>query len=256
MTSDRHHALVRRTAIPALALWSCLLGLRLHAEADGPDFYQVTDLPDTGVLLVRSEPGPSETEIATLPSGTDGLRNLGCRGGLTFAEYQQATPEEREAGKLTRWCRIEHGDVTGWVAGRFLAEGGPGSGAPAKPPAEPAEGIRTVALSPDQVDGSLGFEGRMEGRAVVDYVVAGSAGERLEVTLERTSRFLFFNVMPPGDGAALFAGAGAIEPERWSGVLPEDGSYTIRLFLMPNAARRSEESSYALRFHMTCRKTE
>ena len=54
------------------------------------------------------------------------MRNLGCQGGLTFQEFQTLNPAE-QAERLKqnpRWCRIEYQGVTGWVAGRYLAEGG------------------------------------------------------------------------------------------------------------------------------------
>ena len=93
------------------------------AEADGPDFLRVTGVSEGSVLNVRSGPGLGHPPIGSLAFDADGIRNLGCEGGPTFAEWQAATPEEREAARKRRWCRIEHGGTVGWAAGLHLGEG-------------------------------------------------------------------------------------------------------------------------------------
>jgi hypothetical protein len=94
------------------------------AEADGPDFFRVTGVAPDDVLNIRAEPSASARKIGEIPPNADGIRNLGCRGGLSFTEWEAASPEEREASSRKRWCRIAFHGVEGWVAGRFLAEGG------------------------------------------------------------------------------------------------------------------------------------
>jgi len=99
------------------------------AEADGPDYYRVVGVDPGDVLNIRLEPNASASKTGAIPPDTDGVRNLGCVGGLSFEQWQAATPAEREAAARDRWCRIEYGGVEGWVAARFLAEGsggGPG----------------------------------------------------------------------------------------------------------------------------------
>jgi uncharacterized protein YraI len=94
-----------------------------HAEADGPDFLRVTGVREGGSLNVRSGPGLGDPRIGSLHADAGGIRSLGCKGGLTFAEWERASPQEREAGRKLRWCRIEHGALFGWAAGWHLAEG-------------------------------------------------------------------------------------------------------------------------------------
>jgi hypothetical protein len=94
-----------------------------HAEADGPDFLRVTGVSEGSVLNVRSGPGLGHRTIGSLAFDADGIRNLGCEGGPTLAEWQAASPEEREAARKRRWCRIEHGGAVGWAAGWHLGEG-------------------------------------------------------------------------------------------------------------------------------------
>jgi uncharacterized protein YraI len=62
-------------------------------------------------------------KIGEIPPDGDGVRNLGCQGGLSFTEWQAASEAERRAAARSRWCRIEYQGTQGWVAGRFLAEG-------------------------------------------------------------------------------------------------------------------------------------
>lgn len=95
----------------------------VRAEADGPDFFRVVGVAANDVLNIRAEPSSRSARIGAVPHDGNGLRNLGCRGGLTFEQFNAATPAEREAGRKTRWCRIEYRGITGWVAGWYLGEG-------------------------------------------------------------------------------------------------------------------------------------
>ncbi|MCL7408152.1 SH3 domain-containing protein [Marivivens donghaensis] len=70
----------------------------------GPDFWAVVA---NGGLNLRTGPSQSANKVAVLHSD-DVVRNLGCR----MAEAQ-------------RWCQVQtvtEPKLTGWVAGRFLAE--------------------------------------------------------------------------------------------------------------------------------------
>ena len=92
------------------------------AEADGPDFYAVTGVAANDVLNIRTEPDAKARKIGSIPHDGRGLRNLGCEGGPSFAEWQQMNEAEREAAKRKRWCRIEYQGTEGWVAGWYLME--------------------------------------------------------------------------------------------------------------------------------------
>jgi META domain len=107
-------------ALLAATAMSCATA---HAEADGPDFLRVTGVGEGSVLNVRSGPGLGHRAVGSLAFDADGIRNLGCEGGLAFAAWQEATPAEREAARKRRWCRIEHGGTVGWAAGWHLGEG-------------------------------------------------------------------------------------------------------------------------------------
>jgi hypothetical protein len=55
---------------------------------------------------------------------------------------------------------------------------------------------------------------------------------------------MYFNVLVPGGDSALFVGS--TSGETFEGTLPADGDYTVRTYLMRNAARRGESSDYTL----------
>lgn len=95
------------------------------AEADGPDFFRVVGVAPDDVLNIRAEPGPHAEKIGEIPPDGSCIRNLGCRGGLTFEEYSTLSPDEQAAriNQNPRWCRVEYQGTTGWAAGPYLAEG-------------------------------------------------------------------------------------------------------------------------------------
>lgn len=97
----------------------------VYAEAGGPDFYRVKGVADNDILNMRSEANPHAGKVGEIPPGADCVRNLGCKGGLTLVEFTNLSKQEQAAIKRgrPRWCHVEYQGITGWVAGRFLAEG-------------------------------------------------------------------------------------------------------------------------------------
>lgn len=95
------------------------------ADADGPDFFEVRDVARNDVLHIRAEPNPRAAKVGEIPPDGTCIRNLGCRGGLTFQEFTELSPAAREQREREnpRWCQVEYRGVTGWVAGRYLGEG-------------------------------------------------------------------------------------------------------------------------------------
>ena len=87
-------------------------------------------------------------------------------------------------------------------------------------------------------------KGAIKGRQTVDYKVNAGAGQTLVVTLTAGNRFAYFNLLPPGSEEALFVGSSG--GSRFEGKLPADGEYTIRVYLMRNAARRNERAKFSL----------
>jgi len=97
----------------------------VFAEADGPDFYAVQGVAQGDVLNIRAEPGLHARKVGEIPRDGTCIRNLGCKGGLTFQAFTELSPaqQEKRARENPRWCKVEYQGVTGWVAGRYLTEG-------------------------------------------------------------------------------------------------------------------------------------
>jgi len=93
------------------------------------------------------------------------------------------------------------------------------------------------------------INGHLTGDTTVDYVVRAGAGQTLSVQLQESNRQNYFNVLPPGStGSAMFVGDTG---DDYSGVLPSDGDYVVRVYLMRPAARRGESSDYVLTVGVT-----
>lgn len=122
--SKRHSALARRVRVLA-ALALGLSSGALLADADGPDFYAVQGVARGDVLNIRVEPDPHARKVGEIPPDGNCVRNLGCKGGLTFQEFTELSPSEQKRlqSERPRWCKVEYQGVTGWVAGRYLTEG-------------------------------------------------------------------------------------------------------------------------------------
>jgi hypothetical protein len=93
------------------------------------------------------------------------------------------------------------------------------------------------------------IKGQLKGDADVDYVVGAAAGQTISVALKVSNRSNYFNVLPPGSAdVAMYVGQTG---EGYSGMLPTDGDYKVRVYLMRNAARRNETSDYTLTISVT-----
>jgi len=97
---------------------------------------------------------------------------------------------------------------------------------------------------------SATVKGTIQGDQTVDYTVRARAGQTMSVKLDTRHGANYFNVLPPGsDDVAIFVGSSG--GNAWSGPLPVDGEYKLRVYLMRSAARRNESASYALTVGVT-----
>jgi hypothetical protein len=106
----------------AILMVSLAIARNARAGADGPDFWAVKGVGSDDVLNLRAEPSPMARTIGAIPHDACILKNLGCRGGPTFAQWSGMTPAERQRVKKASWCKVEFDGERGWVAGRFLKE--------------------------------------------------------------------------------------------------------------------------------------
>lgn len=98
---------------------------------------------------------------------------------------------------------------------------------------------------------SATIKGTLKGGADVDYLLRAAAGQTLTVKLQGTNPQNDFNVLPPGSTDVAMFVSNITGARSWSGVLPADGDYAIRVYLMRPAARRNESSNYTLTVAVT-----
>lgn len=116
--------ILRRLAGALVATGLGLGSALASAEADGPDHYRVVGVAPGDVLNIRSEPDPQSVKVGEIPPNGNCIRNLGCRGGLSFQEFTTLSKEAQAArlGENPRWCKVDYQGQVGWVAGRYLTE--------------------------------------------------------------------------------------------------------------------------------------
>ena len=86
------------------------------------------------------------------------------------------------------------------------------------------------------------IEGKVKGEAYLDYVLGARKGQTMTVSIDGVP---YFNVMPPGSiGEAIYNGA--IETDSANLTLPENGDYTIRVYLMGADADEDRERAFKL----------
>ena len=91
---------------------------------------------------------------------------------------------------------------------------------------------------------------RIGGRQYVDYQLRASAGQRMTVSLKGSNGANYFNLLPP-DRLNEAMAIGEFSGNRFDGLLPDDGVYTIRVFLLRSAGRRGEASDFTLAVGIT-----
>jgi hypothetical protein len=115
--------------------------------------------------------------------------------------------------------------------------------------AHAADGIRKEPVRFEKGASQAAIKARIQGDETVDYVLRAGAGQTLAVALKKTNPQNYFNVLPPGSSdVAMFVGDSGADFE---GLLPTDGDYTVRVYLMRPAARRNESSDYTLTVGVT-----
>lgn len=90
----------------------------------------------------------------------------------------------------------------------------------------------------------ISFHNTLKGYDFIDYTFEAKAGQSATIVLRSGNRFNFFNVLAPEEEGALFVGS--LLGDRFDAILPKHGMYTIRVYLMRNAARRGEKAEFML----------
>ena len=94
------------------------------------------------------------------------------------------------------------------------------------------------------------LKGRITGYNYVDYQLRAGAGQKIQAGMQASNRAGYFNLLPPGSNdVAMYIGQ--LGDNRFEGLLPDDGVYTLRVYLIRAAARRKESSDYTLTVSVT-----
>ena len=111
-------------------------------------------------------------------------------------------------------------------------------------PAYAAADVRTekVVLA---ASGSATLKGKIKGGQMVRYLVRATQADEFKVELKPSNPSTYFNITQAGKDEALHIGS--LNGNVFTGRLPAAGDYTVTVYLMRNAARRKESSSYTLR---------
>lgn len=107
-----------------------------------------------------------------------------------------------------------------------------------------AQAMRTETVAPSAAATGTVIEGALRGDDTIDYLVAGDVGQSLSVDLATPDPSLSFNILPEGSDDALFIGS--LSGNVADIPLPATGRYAVRVYLMPNAARRDEVAAFSL----------
>ncbi len=89
------------------------------------------------------------------------------------------------------------------------------------------------------------IKGKITGRSYIDYRLRAGAGQRMKVGMQGSNLANYFNVLPPdSENSGMYNSSTG--GNNFEGLLPTDGTYTVRVYLMRSAARRNESSSFTL----------
>lgn len=91
------------------------------------------------------------------------------------------------------------------------------------------------------------YNGSVKGAKYIDYVMVAKAGQTLRVQLQKRSGSpTYFNVLRSGSEVAI--ADDAREVESWKGVLAENGSYVVRVYLAKADRLANRTGSYKVGF--------
>ena len=107
-----------------------------------------------------------------------------------------------------------------------------------------AEQVHGLAVHATQNETSKIIKGKITGYETADHTVQVAAGQTLSVNLNTSNTSGYFNITAQGANEAMFVGS--TSGNTYEAVIPASGVYTIRVYMMRNAARRDEVAKYTL----------
>jgi hypothetical protein len=116
-------------------------------------------------------------------------------------------------------------------------------------PCRSQEGIETKPVHFADGTSSSNAKGTLVGYQIIDYTLGAKAGQTMTIHLQTDHTANYFNVLPPETEQAIFIGS--TTGNDFSGPLPVDGVYRVRVYLMRSAARRNEKANFSISFSIT-----
>lgn len=110
-----------------------------------------------------------------------------------------------------------------------------------------AEGTASRRVEFPDGASSVTLQGKITGKEDFDYKGVAKASQAMSVTLDSATPSQNFNILSPG-GDALHVGSR--DGAAFTGKLPTDGDYTIRLYLMGNARDTGATVAYTLKISL------
>jgi hypothetical protein len=108
-----------------------------------------------------------------------------------------------------------------------------------------ADNIQTKRVQFKEGANSATVESTIKGYQSIDYVLRANKGQAMNVSMATDNSSNYFNIIPPEESdVAIFVGS--MSGNQYEGILPKSGDYTVRVYLMRNAARRDEVANYRL----------
>jgi len=107
--------------------------------------------------------------------------------------------------------------------------------------------VHTKQVHFDKGTNGTTIKGKIKGYETYNYKLGAKSGQYMRVSLETKATSNYFNIFEPGKGPgdqAMYVGS--TSGNTYTGNLPKDGTYTIQVYMMRNAARRNEVANYQL----------
>lgn len=137
----------------------------------------------------------------------------------------------------TAWRALTVASALGLMMGSLPAQAA-GDGSPQPRAVQFAKGTSSAQL-----------RGTVKGSGDIAYTVTARAGQTLTVSMKPSNASLYFNINPPGSLVSMFVGN--MSGQDAQVMLPSDGTYTVLVYLMRNAARRNESATFTLNVGVT-----
>jgi len=126
------------------------------------------------------------------------------------------------------WAYVVTGRVEGWINTSYIRPIGTGNSGT----------TQRISFAPGTSGATVG--GRVQGSQFRDYLLGARAGQRLTTSITGTSPYLQMLVLAP-NGRTLYTGSA-----NWSGVLPTNGDYRLRVRIVPEEQSSGASGEYSL----------